>query len=57
MNVVYLMVDKDKNIVAIYTDQIIAKKMKKPIEEKLNLELTLEERSVNLDLKMVGLVK
>lgn len=54
---VWLMIDKDKNVVAIYDSEELASKMKSPIEKKLNLELTVEERSVNIDIKMVGLVR
>lgn len=57
MNKVFLMLDANNNVVAIYTDKILAAKMKKSIEEKLKLELTVEERTVNLDIKMVGVLK
>lgn len=57
MKYVYLMLDEAKNVVAIYEDEAVAQKLKKPIEEKLNLTLTIEKRSVNPDLKVVGVLK
>jgi len=57
MNHVYLVTDKDKNVIAIYTTVILANKMKPALEKQLNVELKIEERSVNQDLKMIGLFK
>jgi len=48
---VYLLVDKDKNVIAIYDDQTLAETMKKPIEQQLNVELKIEKRSINQDIK------
>lgn len=54
---IFLLTDADKNVVVIYTDEIIAKKMKATVEAKVGKELTIEKRSVNIDVKMIGLVK
>jgi hypothetical protein len=57
MTSVYLLSDVEKNVVAIYDNEELANKMKKPIEEKLKVELTIEKRSINLDLKVIGVFK
>lgn len=57
MEQVYLMIDENKNVVALYSDETIASKMKLPIEEKLKVKLTIEKRSINLDLKVIGIFK
>ena len=57
MNKIFLLIDSDKNVVAIYDDEAVAIKMREPLEAKLNLKLVVEKRSVNQDIKMIGLVK
>lgn len=57
MKYVYLLIDADKNVIAVYDDQTLAEKLKKPIEEKLQVQLTIDKRSVNLDIKTVGVLK
>jgi len=57
MNKIFLLIDSDKNVVAIYDDEAVAIKMREPLESKLNLKLVVEKRSVNQDIKMIGLVK
>jgi hypothetical protein len=54
---VFLMIDANKNVVAIYSSKELAEKMKTHIEKQLNVALTVEERSVDIDIKMVGIVK
>ena len=54
MKFVWLLLNKDGHVVALYDDVHLATQMKKPVEEKLKLELTLEKRSVNQDIKRVG---
>ena len=57
MNHVYLLIDEQNNVVAIYSEQELAEKLKKPVEQKLNVKLRIEKRSVNLDIKTVGVLK
>lgn len=57
MNHVFLLIDEQNNVVAIYSQQELAEKLKKPIEEKLKVQLRIEKRSVNLDIKTVGVLK
>ena len=57
MSKVYILLDSEKNIIAVYDDKNLVENMKKPIEEKLNTTLTIEERSVNLDLALLGIFK
>lgn len=58
MKYVYLLIDKaTKNVAAIYDDETLAKKLKKPIEDKLKVELEIEKRSLNLDIKTVGVFR
>lgn len=57
MKTVYLMIDTDKNVVAVYDDETLATKMKTSVEEKLKTKVTIEKRSVNLDIKTIGVFK
>lgn len=57
MTSVYLMVDAEKNVIAIYDDADLAIKMHKSVEDKLQIKVTIEKRSVNIDIKMVGVIK
>ena len=54
---VYLLIDKEKNVVAVYSSKDLAVKMKKPIETKFNVELMIDERTVDLDLSKIGLFR
>lgn len=54
---VYLLIDLNKNVVAIYDDETLAEKMKTSVEEKLNTKVTIEKRSVNIDIKAIGVFK
>lgn len=57
MKEVYLLIDKDNNVIALYDESELATKMKKPIEEKLKVELTIQKRTVNLDISVIGVFK
>lgn len=57
MKYVYLIVNNEKNVVAVYDDETLAKTMKVPLEEKFETQLVIEKRSVNQDIKMIGVVK
>jgi len=57
MSSVYLLIDTEKNVVAVYDDENLAKKMKKPLEEKFKKELTVDKRSLNQDVSLVGVFK
>lgn len=57
MKSVYLMIDTEKNVVAVYDDETLAQKMKASVEEKLKTKVTIEKRSVNLDIKTIGVFK
>lgn len=57
MSIVYLLIDENKNVVALYDNLELATKLQKPIEDKLNVKLTIEKRTVNLELSVVGVFK
>lgn len=57
MNQVFLLIDENKNVVALYDSADLAQKMQKPIEEKLNVKVTIEKRTVNLELSTIGVLK
>lgn len=57
MKIVFLLIDTDKNVVAIYDDETLANTMAGPVEEKLGIKVTVEKRSVNLDIKTIGVFK
>jgi hypothetical protein len=56
MKHVYLILD-EKNIVAVYDDETLATTMKPALEGKFQKTLKVEKRSVNQDIKMIGVVK
>lgn len=51
---IWLLLDKDSKVIAVYSDADLAANMKPHVEKKLNLTLTIERRSVNQDIKRVG---
>jgi hypothetical protein len=57
MRHVYLLINPEKDVVAIYDNEEMALKLKSHIETKLNTKLTIEKRSVNLDLGVIGVFK
>jgi hypothetical protein len=57
MNDVYLLLDESREVVALYDNKDLAEKMKKPIEQKFNKKLTIEKRTLNLDIKTIGVFK
>lgn len=56
MTFVYLLVNSEKEVVAIYDDETLAKLMRDALTEKFGV-LSIERRSVNQDIKMIGLIK
>ena len=54
---VYLLLDETGRVIALYDDADIALKMKKPIEDKLQVILSIEKRTVNLELSVIGVFK
>ena len=54
---VYLLLDENGRVVALYDDADLALKMKKPVEDKLNVVLSIEKRTVNLELSVIGVFK
>lgn len=56
-NYVYLLIDQDKNVLAIYDSENLANILKEPLEKKFNVTLTLERRSMNLSIDNVGIFK
>lgn len=55
---VYLLVDVETNdVVAIYDDKTLAEKMKDTVEAKFGCKLHIDERSVNLSIDVIGLIK
>lgn len=57
MKYVYLLINPEKDVVAIYDSEELAKKVLPHLETKMKTKLTLEKRSVNLDLNTVGVFK
>lgn len=57
MKDVYLLLDETGRVIALYDDADIALKMKKPIEDKLQVILSIEKRTVNLELSVIGVFK
>lgn len=57
MTSVFLLIDEEKNVVAIYDNEEFALKLKVPIEEKLSKKIHIEKRTVNQDIKVVGVFK
>lgn len=55
MKKLFLLIDEEKNVIAIYENKDLAERLKEPIERKLNVELTVQERTLNPDLKVVGI--
>lgn len=55
MNYVWLVIDNENNEVrALYDTVAIAKTMKKTIEELFDTTVRIEKRTVNLDIKYIG---
>lgn len=54
MRKLFLLIDDEGKVLAIYDNKDLAERLKPAIESRLNVELTLEERILNPELKMVG---
>lgn len=57
MKFVYLVLDPGEKVVAVYDNKEVAELMLASLEEKVGKTLTVDRRSVNQDIKMVGLIK
>lgn len=51
---VYVLVDTENNIEAIYDRSDLAEKLKKPIEDKLGKTLSIEKHRINSDIASIG---
>lgn len=54
---VYLILDPEGKVLAVYDDKILAEKMVDAVGAKLKCEAKVEERSVNLPIDVIGLFK
>ena len=57
MRFVWLMMNEQNEVVAIYDDATLAQTMLPALEEKFKTKVTVVRRSVNQDIKMIGIVK
>lgn len=54
MKKVFLLIDDDKNVVAIYEAIEVAKAIKSEVEKKVKSNLRIEERTLNPDIYVIG---
>jgi hypothetical protein len=52
---VYILLDSESNVVAVYDDKDLAAKMLPVIEEKINDKIVLQVFKMNQDIKLIGL--
>lgn len=54
MKKLFLLIDDESKVIAIYDTKDLAERLKPAIEKRLNVELTIEERTLNPELKLIG---
>ena len=52
-----VMKKEDNSIVALYSDKAVAERLLKVLEEKVEAELFIEKRTIDQDLKLIGVRK
>jgi len=52
---VYILINSESDIVAVYNDKDLAAKMQPVIEEKIKDTLVIQVFKVNQDIKLIGL--
>lgn len=54
MRKIYLLIDDENKVLAVYDNKDLAERLKPAIETRLNVELIMEERVLNPELKLIG---
>lgn len=54
---IYLILDPGGNVLAVYDDKTLAEKMVDVVGEKFMCKATVSERSINLSIDVIGIIK
>lgn len=52
---VYILIDEDKNIVAVYENKDVAAVLKPALEEKICKKIEIKKRTLNPEISTIGL--